>query len=139
MIDKYFLRSNQKCCQSRQKTFSFSPLSACLFQIGCSQLIQIFQFLLSCCCNYCIISWSHSAMQCQPKNIWKTFSCNSTQHQYLMFPTESAIDQFLPASRFLGFHRIQVVLNSLVAARRRKTWRLGFDFLLRQKTFSSLL
>ena len=37
-----------------------------------------------------------------------------TQHQFSMFPTESAIDQFLPPSGFLGFHSLQEGSNSLV-------------------------
>ena len=37
-----------------------------------------------------------------------------TQHQFSMFPTESAIDQFLPPSGFLGFQRMLKGLGSLV-------------------------
>ena len=58
-----------------------------------------------------------------------------TQHQFSMFPTESAIDQFLPPSGLLGFHKMQEGLNSLVVE--QKAWNLttGIRYPFEPKTF----
>ena len=50
-----------------------------------------------------------------------------------MFPTESAIDQFLPKSAFLGLHRMQVGLNSLVVEQKAENLRTRIRFPVKAK------
>ena len=55
-----------------------------------------------------------------------------------MFPTESAIDQFLLTSGFLGFLRMQKGLNSLVVEQKAQNLTTGVWFPVKVNNLSFL-